>query len=109
MITFRSDAGADVMMFDDVASRMLGIIDKEGSERGVVTVEELPSATVALRSAAAADRMQQQGQVEEDRPQTEVSASGSLRPYVSLNQRAVPLIELFERSIKRGKPVFWGC
>ena len=108
MIIFRSDAGADVMMFDDVALRMLETIGKKGGERGVITVEELLSVTAALRSAAAADKIQQQKQAEEDRPLTEVSASGSLRPYVSFYQRAVPLIELFERSMKRGKPVFWG-
>lgn len=108
MIVFRSDAGADVMMFDDVGTRMLEIIGKEASERGVVTVEQLPAAIATLRAAADADKIRQQQVTEDDRPRTEVPPSGMPRPFVSFYQRAVPLIELFERASSRAKPVFWG-
>ena len=108
MIVFRSDAGADVMMFDDVGTRMLEIIGKEASERGVVTVEQLPAAIATLRAAADADKIRQQQVTEDDRPRTEVPPSGMPRPFVSFYQRAVPLIELFERASTRAKPVFWG-
>lgn len=109
MIVFRSDAGADVMMFDDIGTRMLEIIGKQANDhQGVITVEQLPAAIATLRAAADADKIRQQQVTEDDRPRTEVPPSGMPRPFVSFYQRAVPLIELFERASRRAKPVFWG-
>jgi hypothetical protein len=48
---------------------------------------------------------------EEDLPRTEPDRSGgaqSSRPFVTLTQRAVPLLELLEWSLKKKKPVVWG-
>jgi hypothetical protein len=108
MMTFRSDAAADVMMFDDVARQMLQVLGKSDGERGVIMAEDLSAAIAALKSAAAADKMLDQSRSEGDRPRTEPSAGGMQRAYVSFHQRAAPLIELLERSWQRGKPVFWG-
>ena len=48
MIVFRSDAAADIMMFDDVARRMMDIMGREFSTRGILTVEQLPEAIARL-------------------------------------------------------------
>ena len=40
--------------------------------------------------------------------QSEKAEGGGSRPYVSLTQRAVPLLELLEWSLKKRKPVVWG-
>jgi hypothetical protein len=76
MITFRSQAAADVMMFDDVAKRMMELMGKEVAERGIVTVDQLPDAIARLREAIAADRARSRGEQEEDRPQTEEAPGG---------------------------------
>ena len=105
MITFRSEVGPDVMMFDDIAHRMMDLLGKERTERGVVTVEQLPAAIAALKEAIAKDRAAQKAQPEaEDEGDEETRAP---RP-VSLAQRALPLVELLEISLARGKPVTWG-
>lgn len=106
MITFRSDAAADIMMFDDVARRMMEIIGKEAAERGIVTVEQLPEAIARLKAAIAEDRARHAGAHEQ--PETEEAPGGGQRAYVGLAQRAVPLVGMFERSLTAGKPVMWG-
>ncbi|MBU1236285.1 MAG: DUF1840 domain-containing protein [Gammaproteobacteria bacterium] len=106
MIIFRSDAAADVMMFDDVAKRMMEIIGREFSTRGIITVEQLPEAIAKLRQAIAADRAAHAG--EYDRPELEEAPGDSQRAYVGLAPRAVPLAEMFEYSLKAEKPVMWG-
>jgi len=106
MIVFRSDAAADIMMFDDVAKRMMELIGREFSTRGIITVEQLPAAIARLREAIAADRAAHAG--EYDRPELEEGPGGSKRAYVGLAPRAVPLAEMFEYSLKAGKPVMWG-
>ena len=106
MIVFRSDAAADIMMFDDVAKRMMEIIGRDFSARGIITVEQLPEAISRLREAIAADRTANAGQY--DRPEFEEAASGAKREFVGLAPRAVPLAEMFEYSLKAEKPVMWG-
>jgi hypothetical protein len=108
MIIFRSQAAGDVMMFDDVAKRMMAVMGKEESARGVVTVEQLPDAIARLKAAIARDKALHAGEQEEDRPETEPIPGGGKRAYVGFAQRAVPLVELLEYSLKDEKPVTWG-
>jgi hypothetical protein len=103
MITFRSEVGPDIMMFNDVAHHMMQLMDKEQTDRGVVTVEQLPGAIAHLKSAAALDRTQQPAAAVDD----EDEENEATRP-VGIAQRAVPLIELLEISLARNKPVTWG-
>jgi hypothetical protein len=103
MITFRSEVGPDVMMFDEVAQRMMVLMGKEHATRGVVTVEQLPAAIAALQQAIAQDRATQRG-----KPAAEEDDEAPAAAPVSLAQRAVPLVELLEISLARGKPVTWG-
>ena len=106
MIVFRSDAAADIMMFDDVAKRMMEIVGREFSTRGIITVEQLPEAIAKLRAAIAEDRAAHAG--EYDRPELEEVPGAPRRAYVGLAPRAIPLAEMFEYSLKAEKPVMWG-
>ncbi|MDP2132232.1 MAG: DUF1840 domain-containing protein [Sulfuritalea sp.] len=112
IVTFQSPASGDVIMFGDVAQRMMKLMGKEPADKGIVTVEQLPDAIARLKAAIEEDKQQRAGLQDEDLPQTEPdrsrgSASGS-RPFVTLTQRAVPLLELLEWSLKKQKPVVWG-
>ncbi len=110
IVTFQSAAAGDVIMFGDVAQRMMRIMGKEATEKGIVTVEQLPEAIARLRTAIAEDKARLARVAEEDRPQTEPAPGGKTgqRPFVSLAQRAVPLLELLEWALKKKKPVTWG-
>ena len=108
IVTFKSPASGDVIMFGDVAHRMMEIMGKEAGDKGIVTVEQLPDAIARLRAAIAADKAQHAGKADEDLPQSEAADGGGKRDYVSLAQRAAPLLELREWSLKKEKPVVWG-
>jgi hypothetical protein len=120
IVTFQSPASGDVIMFGDVAKRMMQIMGKDESDKGIVTVEQLPGAIALLKAAIEEDKQQRVGMQEEDLPQTEkvmrsgIHADGAdgtaqnSRPFVTLAQRAVPLLELLEWSLKKKKPVVWG-
>lgn len=112
IVTFQSPASGDVIMFGDVAQRMMKLMGKDATDKGIITVEQLPDAIARLKAAIEADKQQRAGLQDEDLPQTEPdrsrgSAAGS-RPFVTLTQRAVPLLELLEWSLKKQKPVVWG-
>lgn len=107
IITFQSPASGDVIMFGDVAQRMMKLMGKDVTDKGIVTVEQLPDAIARLKAAIEEDKQQRAGVQEEDQPRTESGGGGS-RPFVTLTQRAVPLLELLEWSLKKTKPVVWG-
>ncbi|MDP1612629.1 MAG: DUF1840 domain-containing protein [Sulfuritalea sp.] len=111
IVTFQSPASGDVIMFGDVAQRMMKIMGKDATDKGIVTVEQLPDAIARLKAAIEEDKQQRAGLQDEDLPRTEPNRSGhaqSSRPFVTLTQRAVPLLELLEWSLKKQKPVVWG-
>ena len=114
IVIFQSPAAGDVIMFGDVAKRMMKLMGKEPTDKGIVTVEQLPDAIARIKAAIEEDKQQRAGKSPEDLPQTEPDGSGSggrgqgSRPFVTLTQRAVPLLELLEWSLKKKKPVVWG-
>lgn len=109
LVTFKSSAGADVLMFGESAKPILKIIGKDpGDAKGIVTVEQLPDAIAALRGAIAADRAHHSPSTEdEEEAATESGQTGMAAP-VSLAQRAYPLLSLMEDSLKEKTPVTWG-
>lgn len=107
MVTFKSQAAANVLMFDDIARQMLLIIGKSPDKQGTITVEQLPTAINQLKQAAA-DNQVPPGDESDDADKLQRTPPGGERRFVSLAQRAAPLIDLFERSLKAKKPVVWG-
>ncbi|MCX8085648.1 MAG: DUF1840 domain-containing protein [Rhodocyclaceae bacterium] len=108
LVTFKSQAAADVIYFADVAERLLELIGKVPAKQGIVTVEQLPEAIARLEAAIAADREAHRRQLLEEEPATEPDGHGGARPRVSLTQRALPLVEMFKISLAEKKPVVWG-
>ena len=108
IVIFQSQAAGDVIMFGDVAYRLMEVMGKEPAAKGIVTVEQLAETIARLKAAIVRDKESRAGLTEDDLPQTEEAPDGSKRAYVSLTQRAVPLIELLEWSLKKRVPVVWG-
>ncbi|RTL51346.1 MAG: DUF1840 domain-containing protein [Rhodocyclaceae bacterium] len=104
IITFRSPASGDVIMFGDVAKHMMQLMGKAVTDEGIVTVEQLPDAIARLRAAVDADKAARTG-AQDDESETKETGMAAA---VSLTQRAVPLLELLEWSLKKKKPVTWG-
>jgi hypothetical protein len=111
IVTFKSAACADVIYFGDVAKRMMELMGKDMSEKGIVTVEQMPAAIARLKAAIAEDKARHKAHMQDDgdgEVKTEAAPDGSARPYVSLTQRAVPLLAMLEESLGEKKPVVWG-
>ncbi|HEY6895770.1 MAG TPA: DUF1840 domain-containing protein [Rhodocyclaceae bacterium] len=104
IITFRSAAAGDVIMFGDVAKRMMELMGKRVTDEGIVTLEQLPEAIAGLRAAIAEDKARRAGLQDDDDEDRPSGAPAG----VSTAQRAVPLLELLEWAQKKGKPVTWG-
>lgn len=111
MITFKSTACNDVLMFDTAAKDFLRCIGKAPDEAtGIITAEQLPAAIDRVRAAIAADKAQ---------PHAAAANAGKEAAsaddehdehdeHVGFGQRAVPMLELMERALAEGASVVWG-
>ncbi len=101
---FKSDASGDVVMFEKNGKAILRLLGKNPEDpRGVVTVDQLPGALAAIKTAIAADK-EMLRQTAGANGATHGAASGE----ITLSQRALPFQELLERSIKGKASVTWG-
>jgi hypothetical protein len=87
-------------MFENNGKEMLTVLGKNPNDvKGIITVEQLPDAVTTLKAAIKADEA-----ILREPTDYEAEAGGS----VHLFQRALPLLELLERSLTDKTPVTWG-
>ncbi|MBT0963666.1 DUF1840 domain-containing protein [Denitromonas iodatirespirans] len=109
LTTFKSAAGADVIMLGKTARTMFEVLGKDpDSATGIITVEQLPAAIDRLKQAIAADKAARNDDTDGNGDETEEDKPRGMAAPVSFYQRAWPLLELLELSQKEGKPVTWG-
>lgn len=95
LITLKSHASGDVTMLENSGKQMLGLLGKDPSETtGIITVDQLPGAITALKQAVKTDK--------------DTETGGNSDHGIRLYQRAPPVLELLERSLKDKTPVTWG-
>ena len=111
LITFKSKAYPNVMMYQDHAKRILDLLHKD-SDRGVITAQEATQAVKLLeneieesRKHQATDEMEQDvkahhGEVE-DTEHEPIEA-------VSFSTRAFPLLEMLRAARDQRTDVLWG-
>lgn len=109
LITFKSAAGADVIMFGEVAKQLVAILGKDPQDaKGIVTVEQLPDAIARLRGAIDEDKARHGGAAQDDDEDEPDPGRRGMAAPVSLAQRAWPLLDLLQLAQKEGTPVVWG-
>ncbi|MDX9717793.1 DUF1840 domain-containing protein [Thauera sp. WH-2] len=113
LVTFKSHASADVIMFGDAAKKLIKIVGKDPLDaQGIITAQQLPDAIARLKAAIEEDRAREaelERQRNPDHEQTEKEAghAGMAAP-VGLAQRAWPLLNMMEASLHEEAPVVWG-
>ncbi len=99
LVTFSCPVFADITMFGDVAVRLLKIMGQSGTVPGALLAEDVHAALGHLEAAVEA---------EEPLPEPEASGDGEDdEPPVSLQHRAIPLIELLKAAAKADCNVMW--
>ena len=110
LITFKSKAYPNVMMYQDHAKRILDLLHKD-SERGVITAEEATQAVKLLeneieesRKHQATDEMEQDVKAHQGDEDTEHEPI----EVVSFSTRAFPLLEMLRAARDQQTDVLWG-
>lgn len=114
LVRLTSNTSGQIVMFAEHARRLFDIIGKEGTAEGVFTKEQLPQAIAKLQHAVTeekaalqeAERKAREAGVEtEEKVDDEDHKSG--RVGINLGQRAHPLINLMEWTLKEEGFVLW--
>jgi len=95
LVTFSTDASADITMFGDVAVAMLKMMGHSGTVPSAIQAADVPAAlsrlTAGIKAASSAD----------------VEVEDEDEPQVSLSNRALPLINLLTAAAQEGCDVMW--
>lgn len=105
IVKFFCKNAADLIMFDDVARKLLTVLGKEPVARGIILAEEVPEALEHLAAVVAHDKaLKEKGH----EAAVEVPEVG-IEPHelVGLGIRAQPLINMLGRAREKGEPVLW--
>lgn len=114
IVTFKSKAAGEIFMFRETAEKIFKVIGKPLGLRGVLTPEEIPDAIAALKDAMEKEKEFLKGLRErEDKrfregKDLDEEKQPAIEAPVYFTQRAYPLLEMLERSLKEDTPVVWG-
>jgi hypothetical protein len=97
LVTFTTDAYADITMFGDVAVALLKMMGHSGTVPSAILAEDVPAALKRLSSAIEAEKVSPP--VEDEKDEEE--------PPVSMATRAIPLINLLTAAAEAGSDVTW--
>lgn len=97
LVTFTTEAYADITMFGDVAKTMLKMMGHSATVPGAILAADVPE---ALRRITVA--------VEAENASPPVDEDDEEEPVISLSHRALPLIKLLTAAAKAGKNVMWN-
>ena len=96
LVTFTTDAYADIIMFGDVGVAMLKVMGHSGTVPSAILAADVPAAlsrlTAGIKAAKAAPS---------------VDDDDGDEPRVSLPHRALPLINLLTAAAREGCDVMW--
>ncbi|SDH75555.1 DUF1840 domain-containing protein [Nitrosomonas sp. Nm132] len=99
LVTFTTDAYADITMFGDDALTMLKMMGHSATVPGAILATDVPQALNRLTAALDAQK--------EVSPPVETKDEDTDEPVVSMVKRGLPLIELLTAAAKADCNVMW--
>jgi len=97
LVTFTTDAYADITMFGDDALAMLKMMGHSATVPSAILAEDVPEALRKLTAAVKAAKITQPVEVDDED-----------EPPVSLSNRALTLIKLLTAAAEAGSDVMWS-
>lgn len=105
LVTFKSKAAADILMYAVHAKPILDLLGKDIA-RGVITAEETGQAIERIESEIAARKLSSPANSEQDDSDSE--SKQGLNAVVSFGARTYPLLEMLRAAHREKAFVMWG-
>ncbi len=98
---FRCAATADLIMFEQDASRMLRLLGRDPDPQGILEPSQMPQALAQLQASAQAGPTPAAAGESDD-------LTDPALPPVQWQQRLWPFLEMLKRAHAANKPITWG-
>jgi len=107
---FKSKAAGDVIMLQPTGDKVLAIIGKDVTPKGIIEPAQMAAAIQALGDAVAVDDAARTRAAAGDEPAPGGGGEPGpdTRDKISLRQRAWPLVEMMKRALAANEPITWG-
>lgn len=102
LVTFRTKSYANIILFGDVAKKLLDMMGHSGTIPGALGADDVNDALEKLRAAIS----QLPADAEDD--SAAAADDGEKERTVSLRHRALPLVELLEAAQAGNDSVMWN-
>ncbi|AEI99939.1 Domain of unknown function DUF1840 [Nitrosomonas sp. Is79A3] len=99
LVTFTTDAHANITMFEGDALTMLKMMGHSATFPGAILAADIPAALSRLTAAIAAEKIS---------PPVKNENEDTDEPVVSMTNRGLPLIDLLTDAAKEGCNVMWN-
>jgi hypothetical protein len=96
LVTFTTDAYADITMFGDVGLAMLKMMGHSATVPGAILAADVPAALSRLSAA-----------IEAEKASPPVKNDDADEPAVSMANRGLPLVGLLTAAARQGCDVMW--
>ena len=96
LVTFTTDAYANITMFGDNALAMLKMMGHSATVPGAIRAEDVAQALSRLKAA-----------IESEKHTPQIAPKAEDEPVVSMAHRGLPLIELLSAAVKAKTYVMW--
>jgi hypothetical protein len=104
LITFKSNAAADLLMYKTHAKPLLDSLGKD-VDQGIITAEDMAAAITALENEITLNKRQPAAAHDDSKDSYDDVESGK---QVSISARAFPLLEMMRAAQKENTFVMWG-
>ncbi|WP_166670443.1 MULTISPECIES: DUF1840 domain-containing protein [Rheinheimera] len=104
IVTFKSKASGDLIYFKDAALKLLKLMGRDEKVPSALYAEDVAAALQQLQQGLAEIAEQEKAKAQQ---QEEGQASSDGKKYISLNTRAIPLLEMLQKAQKKQCPVSW--
>jgi len=112
LVTFKSKAAAEVIMYEEHAKRILDLLHKD-VKRGIITADETPRAIATLEEEIAESKRHPHSEAVQHDVMAHHGEDGDDNEhepieFVSFATRAYPLLEMLRAAQKEHSDVMWG-
>lgn len=112
LVTFKSKAAAEVLMYEEHARRILDLLHKD-VKRGIITAAETPQAVTKLEAEIAESKLHPTSEEVQRDVLAHHGDSGDDNEhepaeFVSFATRAYPLLEMLRAARRDNNDVMWG-
>lgn len=104
---FKSKSTSDLIMLEPNGNRVLEIIGKKPEPQGILQVAQMPAAIAKLEAAIAKEQAERESATDTDDAENGHS-EGRRDSTPTLQQRALPFIDLLKRCHEAGTDLVWG-